>query len=345
MCNQLGLAAALALTILLGAPPATGALPPSGLSKMKAEYARGYDLFDEAKNGPALKHFRAAYRLAPPGAKYEKARNALRYYIGMCLHRLKKPVPALKVLSAFLRRTGRAADRAIARDTVKLIRAELKARRPKPTPVGSRQPPGPPESVETPAGHGYKPAVVRSPGKQPRKVSRPAAAAKKPTDEPRPKPPAVVPALSPKPKGGPTRLGALPPSPVAVRTAPGSKPARPMEPSGPRKRNIGVLPWVTLGLGVAALSAGVGFGILTRKSLAQADDAASSGAADEFVAHDTAARRGALTANVLFLSGGALVAAGGIWALVRGLRRPSSGVSVGVSAGARGAVVSVRGRL
>jgi hypothetical protein len=90
------------------------------------------------------------------------------------------------------------------------------------------------------------------------------------------------------------------------------------------------LPWVPVGAGVVAIVTGGTFGLLAR---GRHDDAVDTKVQVRAVALQDSAHRFARTANVMFVAGGAFIAAGLVWKLLDH-RRVHRAQSIALTAGA-----------
>ncbi len=107
--------------------------------------------------------------------------------------------------------------------------------------------------------------------------------------------------------------GALdgPPGPLALRgPGPEPTPLAPMEAgAGTSRQRSSVLAWTLLGSGVLVLGGGAVFGVLTNETQKEFDEEAGQRRSDDLAARG---RQFALTANVLYGLGGALLVSGGV---------------------------------
>jgi tetratricopeptide (TPR) repeat protein len=115
---------------------------------------------------------------------------------------------------------------------------------------------------------------------------------------------------------------------AAKRAPPPAEESRPSPaPATERSATLVLAPWVVGGVGLAALGTGAAFGVLSRSRY---DDAkAEPGQAKAADLYD-GAKHDAVIANVALISGAVLVAAAGVWLVVR-----ASGTSLGSARTAR----------
>ena len=71
-------------------------------------YDKGFSRYEDGKYRDALRLFKAARVLLPASRRYERARNELRYFIGMCHLKLGRPKRALGLLRRYLEGPGAA---------------------------------------------------------------------------------------------------------------------------------------------------------------------------------------------------------------------------------------------
>ena len=146
------------------------------------------------------------------------------------------------------------------------------------------------------------------------------------------------------------------PRPVKPKpqTTPGPSTGATLPPPGKRptdaKAGIGILPWITVGAGVAVLAAGGVVGVLAKGAAGKRDDhlAAGPSAAGADVAvlmdnHDSAKSQ-AMVSNVLLVSGGVVAAAGAVFVILRATRKQPSKVAFGLSVDSESTLMTASGR-
>ena len=119
-------------------------------------YKQGYDLFFQKRYPDALAAFLRSRQALPESKRYQRARNELLYYIGVCYMELGSDKKAKRYLDDYLRAKPRKRDKddhvakRLAILNQRLAPPPPPPRRPRPRPI---QPPPPPPPPPTPPPH------------------------------------------------------------------------------------------------------------------------------------------------------------------------------------------------
>ena len=260
-------------------------------------YHSGYAHYKQGRYAMALGFFRSAVKHLPKGSRFSRGRNALRFFIGVCLYRLGHRSKARAALTTYLKGPGKGEHRMMAGGLLKVM--------------GTRGAPGRPSSPLPERGKAGSSDPQRKPA-----VGAPA----EPTKVGRKPPKGAEIKTSIRPTR--SRTTVVKPGP-AVAVAPAV--ARRVKPPG---GGIGVLPWVSVGVGAVALVAGGVSGILATDAANSRDEAYARTGADRATADEIAELHSKATgrksvATALLVSGGVVAAGGAVWALVLSLRAPA----------------------
>ena len=215
-------------------------------------YDEGHASFEDGKYKKALGHFIAARALLPSGKRYDRARNELNYFIGMCQLRLGRPTKALVFLERFLRGRGGVKRKKAARGAIARLKGMIR--------VTGGPGKGRAAGKKTKAAGGRKGTVSAKAGKTGTKGGTKAKAGGRKADGG---------------KGGKGRRVVAVPGGGKKIPAPGTPPKR------------SLAPWIVIGAGAAAAVTGAVFIGLGKSSEADANDRRTAALSRVVTAEDT----------------------------------------------------------